>query len=82
MNFRFLPVLVAAGDDGEGRLAFCDDKLVAVLVRLSAVHGQAAGRWFLEAAFGRLAGPTHPTFASLDEAQAWIEAEVAAQSLL
>jgi hypothetical protein len=82
VKIRFEPVLVAAGEDGEGRLAFCDDHLVAVLVRLSTVHGEAAGRWFLEAAFGRLDGPAHPTFASLDEAMAWIEAGVATQSVL
>lgn len=78
MNIRFQPVLVAAGEGGEGRLVFCDDHLVAVLVRLSTLHADAAGRWFLEAAFGVLDGPTHPTFATLEEARSWIDAALGA----
>ncbi|MFC3077334.1 hypothetical protein ACFODL_04460 [Phenylobacterium terrae] len=74
MTLRFQPVLVATGEEGEGQLVFWEDHLVAVLVRLSALHDEASGRWFLEAAFGRLDGPAHPTFATLDEARSWIEA--------
>jgi len=35
-------------------------------------HEELSGRWFLEAGFGRLAGPDHPTFFDLDAAQDWI----------
>jgi hypothetical protein len=43
------PVQVAVGcDDEEGCLIFADDRLVAVLVRLSQLHEELAGRWYLE----------------------------------
>jgi hypothetical protein len=81
VNIRFQPVLIAAGEEGEGRLVFCDDQLAAVLVRLSAVHAEAAGWWFLEAAFGPLDGPAHPTFATLEDAGSWIEAALEAHAI-
>ena len=60
------PVQVAVGcDDEEG----C---LVAVLVRLSRLHEELAGRWYLEAGFGRLEGPHKPTFRDLGTAKEWI----------
>lgn len=79
MTISFRPVIVAGESEreGAGRLVFEDDRLVAVLVQLSAIQGEAAGRWFLEAGFGELQGPVFPTFADLDEACAWIEAEIA-----
>ena len=64
---------VATGSDDEaGQLVVVDGRLVAVLVQLSQDHEQLAGHWFLEAAFGVLDGPEHPTFADLEAAQAWI----------
>jgi hypothetical protein len=55
------PVQVAVGgDDEEGCLIFADDRLVAVLVRLSQLHEELAGRWYLEAGFGRLEDHTSP----------------------
>jgi hypothetical protein len=48
-----------------------------VLVRLSDEYGEEAGRWFLEAGFGPVYDPVPPTFADLDEAQAWIERRIA-----
>lgn len=80
MNIRFQLVQVAAEGGGEGRLTYVEDQLVAVLVRLSALHGEAAGRWFLEAAFGELDGRAHPTFCDLGEAETWIEAALTARS--
>ncbi|WP_329618792.1 hypothetical protein [Methylobacterium ajmalii] len=44
-----------------------------MLVRLSEDHGVDEGRWFLEAGFGRVDDQGQPTFADLDEAQAWIQ---------
>ena len=73
MNLRLQPVQVATGsEDQESQLAFTDGFLVAVLVRLSALHGADAGKWHLEAGFGRIHRVAAPTFADLDEAQAWI----------
>ena len=67
----FQPVKVAVAEEGEGMLVFFDDELVAVLVRLSVLH-EEVGRWFLEVGFGRFDGPSHPTFADLGEAEAWL----------
>ena len=78
MTLRLQPVHVATGADEDGHLVFAADRLVAVLVRLSALHDEMAGQWFLEAGFGRVdGGPSHPTFADLDAAQTWIEQRLA-----
>jgi hypothetical protein len=73
-RYHLQPVRVGNGFDEEGLLVFdMDQRLVAVLVRLSEQHEEQAGRWFLEVGFGRLDGPNHPVFTDLDEAQDWIE---------
>jgi hypothetical protein len=67
------PVRVAVScDDEEGCLIFADEQLVAVLVSLSRLHEELAGRWYLEAGFGRLEGPEKPTFRELGAAEQWI----------
>ncbi len=58
--------------DEEGCLVFADNRLVAVLVRLSHEHGKKAGRWYLEHGFGKLDGPAHPIFTDLNEARDWL----------
>jgi hypothetical protein len=66
-------VRVANGSDEEGVLVFTDEqRLVAVLTRLSDHYEGVIGDWYLEAGFGPLDGPNHPTFADLDAAQEWI----------
>jgi hypothetical protein len=73
MMFTLRPVRVGNGSDEEGLLVFTDEqRLVAVLTRLSQSYEGVTGDWYLEAGFGPLDGPTHPTFANLDEAQGWI----------
>lgn len=73
MSLELQPVRLASGnDDTEARLVFVDGGLIAVLVHLSDAHGDLAGMWFLEAWFGLTYRLNQPTFASLDEAQAWI----------
>ncbi len=63
-------------EDTEGRLAFADGKLVAVLVRLSAeLHGAngLAGQWCVEAGFGACATDVLSVwFDSLEAARGWI----------
>lgn len=44
----------------------------AMLEGISKQHGANAGKWFLEAGFGRVDDLSSPLFAHLDEAQAWI----------
>lgn len=66
----FQPVRVRTGsNDNEGRLAFVQGELVAVLVRLEdEAHGEARGRWFVEASFGALQHALPDQFGTLDEA--------------
>lgn len=78
MSLRLQPVYVATGSgDTESLLVFADDFLVAVLVRLSDDHQEAAGMWFLEAGFGPVDDPCPPNFSDLDAAQNWIEERLA-----
>ena len=62
--------------DSEGRLAFADGKLVAVLVRLSEELHSAdgkAGQWCLEAGFGPCAVDVLSVrFDSLEIARDWV----------
>lgn len=78
MSLHLQPIHVATGsNDTESHLVFADGFLVAVLVRLSDEHEEEAGMWFLEVGFGRVHHPAPPTFANLEEAQGWIEQQLA-----
>jgi hypothetical protein len=61
-----------AADDADGLLVLSDARLVAVLVRLSQIHEDAAGQWFLEAGFGQLDRHKHAVFPDLETAKNWI----------
>ena len=54
-----------------------EQRLLAVLVRLSDGNEVAPGQWYFEAGFGRLDGGSHPTFSNLDMAQDWISQRLA-----
>jgi hypothetical protein len=77
VDLTLQPVLVESGEEGDGCLVFRDGRLVAVLVRLSELHGEQAGCWFLEKGFGVLDGPQHPSFADLHAATDWMKARLA-----
>jgi hypothetical protein len=72
VNVTLQPVRIGNDYDEDGCLVFADNRLAAVLVRLSQYHGELAGQWFYENGYGRLDGPEHPVFADLDAAQAYI----------
>jgi hypothetical protein len=73
MKLGFQPVTVETNaPDEEGCLVFANNRLVAVLVRLSDAHGRKAGRWYLEHGFGKLDGLAQPILTDLDEAQDWV----------
>ena len=77
MSLTLQPVRVATGSDEDGMLVLTDgQRLVAVLTRLSDQHEGAAG-YCLEAGFGWLDGPNHPTFPDLQAAQEWITQRMA-----
>ena len=70
MTLILHPIRVATGFDEEGILVLDEEeRLVAVLVRLSDTNEVAPGQWYLEAKFGVLEGLGHPTYADLDAAQ-------------
>jgi hypothetical protein len=76
MRLTTMPIRVATGHDEDGCLVFADDRLVAVLVRLSEKHEEVAGEWFLEAGFGQIHGVDHPTFPDLDTGLDWVAARI------
>ncbi|GEO15026.1 hypothetical protein [Microvirga aerophila] len=78
MTLTFQPVRVVTGSDEEGLLVFDGElRLAAVLTYLSEQYDGISGHWYLEAGFGRLDRPGHPTFADLEEAQRWINQHLA-----
>ncbi|WP_262270446.1 hypothetical protein [Microvirga yunnanensis] len=69
MSLILQPIRVATGFDEDGMLVLDEEqRLVAVLVRLSDNNEVAPGRWYVEAKFGVLEGLGHPTYADLDAA--------------
>ncbi len=72
MTFTLQPMRVATGFDEEGMMVLDEQRLLAVLVRLSDENEVAPGQWYLEAGFGPLDGGSHPLFSNLDMAQEWI----------
>jgi hypothetical protein len=73
MIFTLQPIRVATGFDEEGMMVLDEEqRLLAVLVRLSDGNEVAPGQWYLEAGFGWIEGMSHPTFSNLDIAKEWI----------
>ena len=78
MTLFLQAVRVATGFDEESMMALDEEqRLVAVLVRLSDDNEVAPGQWYFEAGFGRLDGGSHPIFSNLDMAQDWISQRLA-----
>ncbi len=78
MTFTLQSVRVATGSDEEGMLVFDgQQRLVAVLTHLGEQYGRVSGHWYLETGYGRLDGPHHPTYATLDAAQDWLSQRLA-----
>ena len=81
MILTFQPMRVATGFDEEGMMVLDEEqRLVAVLVRLSNDNEVAPGQWYLEAGFGRLDGGSHPLFSNLDMARDWIGQRLAREA--
>jgi hypothetical protein len=78
MTFTLQPVQVGNGVDEDGMLVFDgQQRLLAVLTHLGEQYDGVSGHWYLEASFGRLEGPSHPTFATLEAAQDWFSQSLA-----
>lgn len=77
MSYEFKPVRVRTGSpDEEGRLVQRDDKLIAVLVRLSEQHAGDAGKWVVEAGFAFPDTARDQLFESLRDAEAWFDRHI------
>ena len=78
MTLTLHSIQVATDFDEEGMMVLDEEqRLLAVLVRLSDENEVAPGQWYLEAGFGRLDSGSHPTFSNLDMAQDWISQRLA-----
>ncbi len=78
MTLILQSVPVATGFDEDGMMVLDEQqRLTAVLVRLSDSSEVAPGHWYLEACFGQIDGVSHPTFATLDAAQDWLSQHLA-----
>ena len=72
MGVTFRAIEVETGSmDREGVLVFEAERLIAILVRLSDLHEDAAGTWHLE--YGPSFRKRPAPFNSLDQAVTWIE---------
>lgn len=60
--------------DREGVLTFRDGRLLAVLSRLSDIHGDLEGHWFIEATFGPVPRRQPPAFGTLQQFEEWLTA--------
>ena len=78
MTLTVQPVRVSS-EEGDGLLVMSSGSLVAILVRLSELHEEDAGKWYLEAGIGRLheAG-AHPVLDTLEDALDFVEAKLRA----
>ena len=76
MGITLRPVQIETGSsDHESMLVFDENRLLAILVCLSELHESDAGVWHLE--YGPIFGKNPGTFASLEQAASWIEAQIA-----
>ena len=74
MAYSFQELALASEwPEEEAVLVFRGGRLLAVLSRLSGVHGELAGRWFVEALFRGQTGSTVPTFAALEDFCSWAD---------
>jgi hypothetical protein len=74
-RLAFWPVTIATSSaDRDGRLAFINEELVAILIRLEEEsHGDERGSWIVETGYGRCEGKAR-VFPTLDAAGEWIRA--------
>ena len=72
MPMTLTPVEIETGSqDREGLLVFDGARLLSILVRLSEIHEERSGGWYLE--YGLASKPRGLAFDDLDDALAWIE---------
>jgi hypothetical protein len=75
MTVELKPIEIASVDR-EGRLILFNGVLVGVLVKLSGLHGELSGNWYLETSYDGLQDE-RLTFPDLDAAKRWIHDRLA-----
>lgn len=76
MSVSFEAITLDTGDDDDRAvLVLRDGRLTAVLSRLSAMHEELAGQWFVEAMFGPTLNAQQHVFADPDEFVSWLAEE-------
>lgn len=74
--FSFQPVtLDTTSPDSEAALVFRSGRLVAVLTRLSDIHADLGGKWFLEAAFANVPAVQPVVFETMEQFGEWLSEE-------
>jgi len=71
ISFQAVRLDTSLGDD-EAVLAFRCGRLLAVLSRLGPIHGDSAGKWYVEILFSQAINHPRTPFSSLDELEEWI----------
>jgi hypothetical protein len=71
MSVELREIRIALEFDHDGRLILVDGLLVGVLVKLSQIHDELRGHWYLETGYGALKSE-QCTFADLDAATEWV----------
>ena len=66
--------------DNEGVLVFRAERLMAILTRLSGIHGDHEGCWFIETLYGELPTPPDRILPDLAAAETWALAETGSQA--
>jgi len=73
MELSFQPITLDVNTpDREAALVFREGRLLAVLTRLSDIHDDLKGKWFVEAIFGEVPPFHAPVFETPDQFGAWL----------
>jgi hypothetical protein len=77
MRLSFRPVILDTSfDDQDAVLAFREERLFGVLSHLGAIHGESAGKWYVEVVFANVTEPPRTTFSTLEEFEHWVENDI------
>jgi hypothetical protein len=73
MAVSFQPItLDGNAPDSEAMLVYRNERLLAVLVCLSDIHGELTGQWYVEANFGEMPVVHPPAFETIEQFTKWL----------
>ena len=80
MAFSFQPIgLDTDYGDSEAMLVLRDERLLAVVSYLDAIHGTLGGKWFVETIFRDLRGRPAQPFETLEDVETWLTERIQPQ---